>query len=54
MIEVNEENIRDYSIDDVLFPIVGHKVGLPSNAEMRKITEDVMAEDGISEQKYKD
>ena len=43
MIEVTEENIKDYTIGDVIFPIIGTKVALPSNPEMRKIMEDLMA-----------
>ena len=48
MIEVTEENISNYSISDVIFPIIGHKVAFPSNPEMRKIMEELMNKDGIS------
>jgi hypothetical protein len=42
MIEVTEENIGNYTIEDVIMPIIGHKVKLPSHPEMRKIIEDIM------------
>jgi tRNA(Glu) U13 pseudouridine synthase TruD len=48
MIEVTESNISDYTIDDVIFPIIGHKVGMPKNDEMRKLYEDAMLEDKIT------
>lgn len=52
MIEVTEQNIDSYTLKDVIFPIVGHKVGLPTNPEMRKLIEDLMAKDGMSMSKF--
>ena len=40
MIEVTEENIGFYTIDDVIFPIIGSKVKMPVNEEMRKLIVD--------------
>ena len=48
MIEVTSANINDFTILDVVFPIIGHSVSLPSNQEMNKIIKDIMSEDNIS------
>ena len=48
MIEITEENIGDYTISDVIFPIIGHKVPLPTNPDMKKIMEELMAKDGVT------
>jgi tRNA(Glu) U13 pseudouridine synthase TruD len=48
MIEVTEENIANYSIEDVILPIIGHKVKMPTNPVMKKIIEDIMKEDDMS------
>mmetsp|Transcript_17628 Transcript_17628/g.29779 ORF Transcript_17628/g.29779 Transcript_17628/m.29779 type:complete len:152 (+) Transcript_17628:1655-2110(+) len=52
MVEVTAESLEQYCFDDVIFPIIGHKVKLPSNPEMSKIIEDIMAEDGINMQTF--
>lgn len=48
MDSVTEANIGDYTLDDVIFPIIGYLVKMPSNPEMRKIVDDIMAEDSIT------
>jgi len=52
MKEVTEENIGQYSIEDVIFPIIGHKVQMPSNPELCKIVEDIMLEDNMTMAKF--
>jgi tRNA(Glu) U13 pseudouridine synthase TruD len=48
MIEVTEANIDLYTAEDVILPIIGHKVKMPSNPEMRQIIETIMKEDNMS------
>ena len=48
MVEVTEANIGEYTLDDVIFPIIGYLVKMPSNPEMWKIVDDIMAEDSIT------
>ena len=48
MIEVTEANIDKYTIEDVIFPIIGHKVKMPSNPDMKALMERIMAEDKMS------
>jgi len=48
LITVTEDNIKNFTIDDVIFPVVGYKTLLPQNEEMKQIMLDVMAEDGIT------
>lgn len=52
MIEITEANISQYTFDDVIFPIVGYKVKMPAHPGMRKIVEDIMAEDNMSIDKF--
>lgn len=52
MIEVTAENIGNYTIEDVVFPIVGHKVRMPAHPEINAIVADIMAEDGMSMQQF--
>ena len=52
MIEITEQNIANYTIEDVIFPVVGSKVKLPSNPEMRAIIEEIMAKDNMSIAKF--
>ena len=54
MIEVTEENIGSYTIDDVIFPIIGSKVKMPANEEMHKIITDLMKEDNITMSLFED
>jgi chromosome segregation and condensation protein ScpB len=46
--EVNEESRERYSLEDVILPIIGHKVDMSRNKEMREIMERVMKEDGLN------
>lgn len=48
MIEVDESNIDKYTLEDVIFPILGHKVKMPSNPDMRQIIEDLMKKDNMT------
>ena len=48
LLEVTKSNIDQYTLDDVVFPIIGYSVRMPSNPEMRKIVDDIMAEDSIT------
>jgi len=48
MVEVTESNINDYTLFDVVFPIIGHEVKMPANPEMNKIVKDIMTEDHIT------
>lgn len=38
----------------MIFPVIGHKVAMPSNPEMKKIIEDLMALDGMTMAMFKD
>jgi tRNA(Glu) U13 pseudouridine synthase TruD len=52
LIEVNEENIHKYTINDVVMPIVGFRTRMPKNEELKKIILDIMAEDKITEETF--
>ena len=42
VIDVTEANIGDYTIDDVVMPMVGHQVRIPTNADLAKIYADLL------------
>lgn len=48
LIEVTEENIHKYTINDVVMPICGYKTRLPNNEELKSIILGIMAEDKIT------
>ena len=48
VIDVTEENIGKYTIEDVVMPMVGHNVNLPKNVELAKIITDLLLKDGIT------
>jgi tRNA(Glu) U13 pseudouridine synthase TruD len=52
MIEITAENIKNYTLDDVIFPIIGHKVKMPSNPDMCALIEELMAKDDMSMAKF--
>jgi tRNA(Glu) U13 pseudouridine synthase TruD len=54
MIEVTEENINSYTIDDVIFPIIGSKVKMPANEEMRDLIAGYLKEDNITMSLFED
>jgi len=52
VVEVKEGEEDKYSLFDVILPIVGYKVKMPANPEMREIIEKIMKEDNISVEKF--
>jgi tRNA pseudouridine13 synthase len=45
---VTEENIGQYSITDVVMPLIGKSVRLPENPVLKELFEQYMNEDGIT------
>ena len=52
MIEITEENIHKYTLNDVVMPIVGFKTRMPNNEELKQIILGIMAEDKITEETF--
>jgi tRNA(Glu) U13 pseudouridine synthase TruD len=48
MLTVTEETLSNYTLDDVIFPVIGHKVKMPENAEMKKLIQEIMAKDKVT------
>lgn len=48
VVDVTEENIADYTIEDVVMPMVGHDIRMPKNEDLVKIIHDLMTKDGIT------
>lgn len=48
VIDVTEENIGEYTIEDVVMPMVGHDVRMPKNEELLRIIHDLLTKDGIT------
>ena len=48
VIDVTEENISEYSIEDVVMPLVGNNIRMPRNAEIAAIYHELLRKDGIT------
>ena len=48
VIDVTEENIGEFTIQDVVMPMIGNSVRMPQNAELASIIKGLMQEDGLS------
>ena len=48
VVDVTDANINDFTIEDVVMPMVGHDVNLPKNEDLKKIIIDIMKADGIT------
>ena len=48
VVDVTDANIDDFTIEDVVMPMVGHDVNLPKNEDLKKIILDIMLADGIT------
>jgi len=48
VIDVTEENIGEFTIKDVVMPMVGNSVRLPKNAELASIITKLLEKDGLT------
>ena len=48
VIDVTEENIGEFGIEDVVMPMVGNSVKMPKNAELAAIITELLNQDGLS------
>jgi len=48
VVEVTEANIGEFTIEDVVMPIIGHDINMPKNEDLFKIMTDIMLADGIN------
>ena len=48
VIDVTEENITDYTIEDVVMPMVGSNIRMPRNADIAAIYHELLRKDGIT------
>ena len=52
LIEVTEENIAKYTINDVVMPIVGYSTRYPKNEELKALILGIMKEDNITPETF--
>ena len=52
MIEVTQENLHKYTINDVVMPICGYRTRMPANKELTDLILGIMAEDKIDMETY--
>ena len=45
---MTEANIGEFTIEDVVMPMVGSSIRLPQNPELSKIILDLLTEDGLT------
>ncbi|CAI2361379.1 unnamed protein product [Moneuplotes crassus] len=50
---VTEENIKDFTIFDVVMPMIGKSIQLPENEDLKKLYLEYMEEDGITIEMFK-
>ena len=48
VIDVTEENIADYTIEDVVMPLVGNDIRMPRNADIAAIYHELLSKDGLT------
>lgn len=48
VIEVTEENIGEFTIADVVMPMIGHSIRLPKHPELAQIYTELLLKDGIT------
>ena len=48
VIDVTEDNITDYTIEDVVMPMVGSNIRMPRNADIAAIYHELLRKDGIT------
>ena len=48
VIDVTEENIAEYTIEDVVMPMVGNNIRMPRNADIAAIYQELLRKDGIT------
>ena len=48
VVDVTEENIHQFSIQQVVMPLIGYDTRLPANSDLAKIIVDVMQKDGVT------
>ena len=53
LIEVTEENKANYTLEDVVMPLIGHEVELPKNEKLREIFETLLKEDDMSMDEFR-
>jgi hypothetical protein len=45
---VTENNISEFKLSDVVMPLIGHDVRLPSHQGLQQILIEIMQKDGVS------
>lgn len=48
VIDVTEENLHEFSLSDIVMPMVGYETRMPVNEDLCKIINEIMAKDGIT------
>jgi len=48
VIDVTEENLAEYAIEDVVMPMVGNQVRMPRNPELAQLYHELLLKDGIT------
>ena len=48
VIDVTEDNINSYTIEDVVMPMIGHDIRMPKNEELGQIYTEILLKDGVS------
>ena len=47
VVDITEQNIHEFSLFEVVMPMIGHEIRLPANKDLQEIFSEIMAADGI-------
>ena len=48
VLEITAENLKNFSIYDVVMPLPGHSIKMPTNPDIVSIYADLLREDGVT------
>jgi len=51
---VTKENLSEFTIEDVVMPMIGYDVQLPENEDLKTIILDILKQDDLSMQNFAD
>ena len=48
MIDVTKDNIKDFTLEDIVMPMVGYETRMPRHKHLQDIIFHILAKDGIA------
>lgn len=48
VVDVTSENLHEFTLNDIVMPMVGYETRMPENQDLQMIILEIMAKDGIT------